>query len=120
MPRHDRDVDSGAARGRGTSFRYGGDEFVVLLPNASLPEATATAERLRAEIARVGSEFLVTASVGVAVSDETIEGRYELIGAADEAAYVSKFTGRNRTTAWPLDPSMRERIERERAQARGR
>jgi diguanylate cyclase (GGDEF)-like protein len=108
-------------RGRGAAFRYGGDEFVVLLPNATLPEATATAERLRAEVARVGGEFMVTASVGVAVSDDdTIKDRAALIAAADEAAYVSKFTGKNRTTPWPIDRSMRERIEQERAQARGR
>lgn len=63
----------------------------------------------------------MTASVGVAVSDDdTIEDRAALIAAADEAAYVSKFTGKNRTTAWPIDRSMRERIEQERAQARGR
>lgn len=108
-------------RGRGAAFRYGGDEFVVLLPNATLPEATATAERLRAEVARVGGEFIVTASVGVAVSDDdTIKDRAALIAADDEAAYVSKFTGKNRTTAWAIDRSMRERIEQERAQARGR
>jgi diguanylate cyclase (GGDEF)-like protein len=107
-------------RGRGAAFRYGGDEFVVLLPNATLPEATATAERLRAEVATVGAEFIVTASVGVAISDDTIKDRTALIAAADEAAYVSKFTGKNRTTAWPVERSMRERIEQERIQARGR
>ena len=84
-------------RGRGAAFRYGGDEFVVLLPNATLSEVTPTAERLRAEVARVGGEFIVTASVGVAVSDDdTIKDRAALIAAADEAEERLKFTGKNR------------------------
>ena len=52
--------------------------------------------------------------------DDTIKDRAALIAAADEAAYISKFTGKNRTTAWRIDRSMRERIEQEKAQARGR
>lgn len=108
-------------QGRGATFRYGGDEFVVLLPNATLPEAAATAERLREEIARAGSEFVVTASVGVAASDDDAIGdRASLIAAADEAAYVSKFTGKNRTTAWPINESLRQAIEQQRAQTPGR
>jgi GGDEF domain-containing protein len=69
---------------------------------------------------RVGAALIVTASIGVAVSNDTIKDRTALIAAADEAAYVSKVTGKNRTTAWPVERSMRERIEQERIQARGR
>jgi diguanylate cyclase (GGDEF)-like protein len=123
----DRCLDAVAAaiqaviRGRGYAFRYGGDEFTVLLPNVTLPEASATAQRLREEIARVGAEFQVTASVGVACSDgEGIADGAALIAAADEAAYVSKFNGKNRTTVWPIEPSVRDAINRQRAQAQGR
>ena len=71
--------------------------------------------------ARLGAEFHVTASVGVACSGgEGIADGAALIAAADEAAYVSKFNGKNRTTVWPIEPSVRDAIDRQRAQAQGR
>lgn len=108
-------------RARGVAFRYGGDEFAVILPNATAREATSTAERLRVEVAQVGSEFGVTASVGVASSDaDDIADGPSLIAAADEAAYVSKFSGKNRTTTWPIEPAVRDAVSRLRASAQGR
>ena len=108
-------------RGRGVRFRYGGDEFAVILPNATAREATSTAKRLREEVARVAAEFCVTASVGVASSDgEAIVDGPSLIAAADEAAYVSKFNGKNRTTAWPIEPAVRDAVNKQRVLAQGR
>ena len=107
--------------GRGQTFRYGGDEFVVLLPNTTLPEAAATAERLREAVARAGTEFAVTASVGVAeATGESITDSTSLMAAVDEAVYVSKFTGKNRTTAWPIDPAVRGATNQQRAGTKGR
>ena len=115
------DAIQAVIRGRGVAFRYGGDEFAAILPNATEREATSTAERLREEVARVGADFGVTASVGVASSDgEAISDGPSLIAAADEAAYVSKFNGKNRTTAWPIEPSVRDAVNRQRTQAQGR
>jgi diguanylate cyclase (GGDEF)-like protein len=90
---------------RGKVYRYGGDEFVLLLPNAISIEAAATAERLRTSIerAKVGGAVSVTASVGVIGSDafeaSTAE---ELVDAADKAAYASKHSGKNKVTVGPV------------------
>lgn len=83
--------------------RVGGEEFVVLLPETSLPEAYVTAERLRAEIARSevedsGSVISVTSSFGV--SDRKSSTRDELrsiLNHADQMLYEAKAAGRNQT-----------------------
>jgi len=94
-----RDVDVAA--------RYGGDEFAVILPGATLSEAIAIAERVGAAIAAVmadaGSAPLsVGASVGVAVLPTHAHTRDGLIRAADAAAYAAKGAGKGRVrTATP-------------------
>jgi diguanylate cyclase (GGDEF)-like protein len=106
--------------GRGSIFRYGGDEFVVVLPNFDVYEATATASRLRRTIedARIGDPRM-TASIGVACSaDERTAA--SLIRHADAAAYASKFDRKNRVTTWPLDEDLAERIASARRLAQGR
>ncbi|MEZ4231601.1 MAG: GGDEF domain-containing protein [Polyangiaceae bacterium] len=79
--------------------RYGGDEFVVLLPDTEEQAATAVADRVVDAIARVGAavddEEAVTASVGVGVATQADSPR-ELIARADELAYVAKQAGGNR------------------------
>lgn len=83
--------------------RYGGEEFVVALPGASLAQGLATAERLREALAhshaRVGNETIaVTASIGVAVARAGT--RFEhLVRQADQAMYRTKFDGRNGVSA---------------------
>jgi diguanylate cyclase (GGDEF)-like protein len=67
--------------------RHGGDEFVVLLPDAGLPGATAVADRLLPSTPRG-----VTVSAGVAEWDGT-ESADELIGRADAALYEAKRAG---------------------------
>lgn len=81
--------------------RYGGEEFIVLMPEAGREEGLAMAERLRQEISRmtvvtaVGTLSL-TVSLGIAElrpdDDETLEG---LINRADRAMYQAKAAGRN-------------------------
>lgn len=79
--------------------RYGGEEFVVALPGATLEQALAIAERLRHALAhshaRIDHHAIpVTASIGVATSRPGI--RFEqLVRQADEAMYRTKFEGRN-------------------------
>ena len=88
--------------------RYGGEEFVVLLPETDLSEALLLAQRLRQRISDTAitpehdTPMPVTVSVGVAAlaPDETGE---ELIHRADQALYRAKQNGRNRVET-ALDP----------------
>jgi len=81
--------------------RWGGEEFVLFLPETNVKEAHQMAERLRKSIAEnllpVGSyNISVTASFGIAertVDDDTIE---QLIAKADKALFVAKRAGKNR------------------------
>ena len=80
--------------------RWGGEEFVVLLPNTALEEAVVLAERLRRAIAekevRVASGVLrITVSVGVAAHSREAAGFDELVRRADDLLYDAKNRGRN-------------------------
>src|SRR2546430_6978176 len=80
--------------------RYGGDEFIVLMPETSLDQAQVLSERLRSALAgdALLSQRKVTGSCGVAafpVHGATIE---ELIREADQAMYRSKTAGGNRVS----------------------
>lgn len=81
-----RNVDSG--------YRYGGDEFTVLLIGASRDQAQAIAERIRSSLEQSGFRD-ITVSIGMAEFDETLdlEG---FVQAADDAMYMSKHSGGNR------------------------
>lgn len=89
--------------------RIGGEEFAVLLPCSTLPEALIVAERLRAHVAsspvEIGHVSMpVTVSLGVvqAAAGATAES---LLSLADSALYCAKNSGRNRVCAAPLaDP----------------
>jgi diguanylate cyclase (GGDEF)-like protein len=85
---------------KGKLYRWGGDEFSICLPNFSTNEAIATAERIRVSIesARPGGDIPVTASIGVASSDQIESDAVCLFKAVDAAAYVSKERGKNRVT----------------------
>jgi diguanylate cyclase (GGDEF)-like protein len=79
--------------------RYGGEEFVLALPGATLQQGMEVAERLRWALAhshaRIDDQRIpVTASIGVAVAHA--DTRFEhLVRQADEAMYRTKFDGRN-------------------------
>lgn len=81
--------------------RYGGEEFLAVLPGASEEEAKVIAERMRAAVAAeaepIGDAMVnLTVSVGVASSDLfPSAGTDELIGHADRALYAAKDAGRN-------------------------
>jgi diguanylate cyclase (GGDEF)-like protein len=85
------------ARQGDTVARWGGEEFVVVLPETDLAGARRFAERLRRTIeAHAVGEMETSASCGVAtmLPEDTVE---ELLGAADRALYEAKSNGRNRT-----------------------
>jgi len=85
--------------------RFGGEEFVIVLPETPLSGATATAEKIRAilqatPIATSAGPLKISASFGVAAltpsSDSTTLSSAALLRRADEALYRSKLAGRNR------------------------
>jgi diguanylate cyclase (GGDEF)-like protein len=83
--------------------RWGGEEFIVFLPETSLQDAAALAERLRAAVAdaRIPREqgiTAVTASFGVAQKEARHATLDALIASADACQYQSKLQGRNRVT----------------------
>ena len=83
--------------------RFGGEEFVVLLPGADLRQALGAAERCRAAVERMDvpdAPYLkVTASVGVAAFPNHGEELDGLLNASDRAMYKAKANGRNRIEA---------------------
>ena len=92
--------------------RYGGEEFLVVLPEADFGAALAFAERIRKELEDCGVEasgesLPITASFGVSsysgASDQAERSTDALIAAADLCLYRSKRTGRNRVTGRSLD-----------------
>jgi diguanylate cyclase (GGDEF)-like protein len=85
------------ARQGDTVARWGGEEFVVVLPETDLAGAQRFAERLRRTIeAQSVGDMRTSASCGVAimVPEDSVEA---LLGAADQALYQAKSNGRNRT-----------------------
>jgi len=77
--------------------RFGGEEFVALLPETPLNEARVVAERLRAMIeAKAEGLPPCTVSIGVTVSRSDDAGLDEIISRADAALYQAKHAGRNR------------------------
>ena len=88
--------------------RYGGEEFVVLLPLTDLENARLVAERLRLEAAEVGREANVegvTISLGVAAMSGSGEDPESLLGKADQALYAAKQAGRNRVEVFSQQKS---------------
>ena len=92
-------------RGIDLAIRFGGEEFVVVMPDTSLDVAQNVAERIRGEIAdrpfrvgRTGAPLDVTVSVGVAQmqAGDSVE---TLLKRADVALYDAKSAGRNRVVA---------------------
>ena len=88
----------GAARSEDRVYRYGGDEFALILPSASVAEGARVAERIRAAVARLTRRdpSPVTISVGVAGQPADATDRAGLISAADTALYFGKRTGEDR------------------------
>jgi diguanylate cyclase (GGDEF)-like protein/PAS domain S-box-containing protein len=87
--------------------RYGGEEFCILLPDATNEQAMEIAKRLRQEIeqnagpsVRSIAGLRLTSSFGVASFTPELVNLNELIELSDYALYVSKRNGRNRVTLW--------------------
>jgi diguanylate cyclase (GGDEF)-like protein len=93
-------------------FRYGGEEFMVLLPNTSIEGAQSVAEKIRAiceskTYTDGTNSTITTVSVGVAsLKHHQPSESKELIAFADKALYRSKAEGRNRVSVYLKDSSM--------------
>lgn len=93
-------------RGADLACRYGGEEFVVVMPDTPMELATSVAERLRAiiedkpfHVRSIDRELSITASLGIATSSGAFGAPDELLKQADRALYEAKHTGRNRVVA---------------------
>ena len=83
-------------------FRYGGEEFAVIITETPLDKAVIPLERLRTSISEntfkyKGEQINVTISIGVSGVNEDIESVHQLFENADKALYMAKENGRNQT-----------------------
>ncbi len=88
-------------------FRYGGDEFAVVLPDTNNEEAFTVAEKIRDTFSIYhfdGQEYMpnenITLSIGVATYSQATADHIDLLKAADEALYKAKYFRRNRVEAY--------------------
>ena len=93
-----------------SAYRYGGEEFTVLLPETNCEEALTVAERIRASVEEsvfeplTGKRVQVTISIGV-TQFQPEEELTHFIQRADKAMYHSKQSGRNRVSSIPARPN---------------
>ncbi len=83
--------------------RYGGEEFVIFMPNTAAEDARVFAERLREKIAGMSVKYeklaiKFTVSIGICGYDKSLASHEKWIEKADQALYQSKEGGRNKTT----------------------
>lgn len=95
-----------AVRGADLACRFGGEEFVVVMPDTDAAAATSIAERLRIAVETEpfmlhgqGREIHVTASIGIATIGSSVQTPEQLLKQADQALYEAKHSGRNRVVA---------------------
>jgi diguanylate cyclase (GGDEF)-like protein len=101
-------------RGSDLFGRWGGEEFIVLMPDTAIGEAVQAAERLRQaihelEFAGEDTRFGITVSIGVAQL-EAAETADMLVQRVDKALYAAKHAGRDRVTVYEMGQSLFSRL----------
>lgn len=94
----------GAIRRGDTLYRFGGEEFLVILPGQDLAESFVVMERVRLAVAALGMSYpggILTISVGLAEMRNHGETCDECLRRADSALYAAKHAGRNRVNVDP-------------------
>ena len=97
-------------RGEDVACRYGGEEFAIILPDATLEATCVRAQELCLAVKELRPAYQdvhlgsVTASVGVAVYPEHGPSGEDVVRAADNALYHSKACGRDRVSVAPASP----------------
>jgi diguanylate cyclase (GGDEF)-like protein len=99
-------VIAGSIRNVDSAYRYGGDEFVVLLPETDIVGAFFVAEKIRIGAEEVGTvqgpgEPLTSVSIGLVSHPEDGTSAEQLIAAADRAMYEAKKLGKNQISGNP-------------------
>ena len=98
-------VISGSIRTVDSAYRYGGDEFVVLLPETDIVGAFVVAEKIRVGAEELeltlGAESQVSVSIGLVSHPEDGLSAEELMAAADRAMYQAKSLGKNQISGNP-------------------
>jgi diguanylate cyclase (GGDEF)-like protein len=90
--------------------RYGGEEFLVVLPDCDRRQTEACAERVRAAVAAApvqmeAGSLAVTVSIGAVSASDPVTVEQEILSAADRALYDAKHSGRNRVVFRDLHPT---------------
>ena len=94
-------------RGADQAFRYGGDEFTIILPETGIEDAYTVAERIRKQIVIEIKplNIVLTSSIGLVHYPSSGATRNDLVAAADTALYYAKSRGGNQSQAYSKTPS---------------
>ena len=103
------DAIKDAARDADICCRYGGEEFAIILPDTQANNAEVLAERIHKYVAKVSRKqpsgrIPITVSIGISCTNfQDNTHPHQLIEEADQALYLAKENGRNRTETWHSD-----------------
>lgn len=98
-------IISGCLRKMDTAYRYGGEEFTIILPETSLEKAMIAAKRIKTDLSKItfspeGSRHPIAVTISIGVTEYSPkEDISEFVKRADDAMYISKKNGRDRISA---------------------
>lgn len=106
------DVIKQGSRSDDSAIRYGGEEFVVIMPNTSVSDAVVLAERIRQKVADLiidvdGKPLSLTISGGISSYPLDAQDGYMLLNLADRALYRAKALGKNNISIYAYEKQRR-------------